>query len=747
MDQRRASLRIQFETNPIKFQSRQLRPWLSRRFHCVVVPTFLWRCNRTMPCTDSAPDAASTDPVTAFMQDLPPGDTDEDYDAADHNNMFLSYFPSEELLGESAPSFVRPALLNWIVNNVSDGTAPTADRLRQAFVALQRSTMRPLPFDATPTTPANVGDRGLGVKRLSYEGFTGGNLTPGLNETINFGSNDPVYLAAKLQELARALAGRDDDGDGVIDSWDVDNDGDGEVDSVWIDAGLPLTQTPDGRLVKPLVSYKVEDLGGRVNINLAGNIVQARNFVNNSMTGPVQLPGRNRVLTVDPSVAPNLIYTNIPGTPPPRSEASQDGLPNGFGYGPAEIDLRQLFAMDGSGAAYGTVAVNRQSAIGTTYAATNLIRGPQRVIAERLGILSQQYGRVSSEENMNFAAHGRIVTPPGQLFDPVASLNQGTTPPPASLPIRISNDMRGLLRNPNRPNLHNYSHPQGLPVDAYGRGSVALGVGGETVVGSTSHIVTNGGPDAGDASDDPYEFDNNAVSEPDRPFTYADLEPLLNDAGLDRDLLSNRLVNLIEGYHNDPSLDTDVLENLRQALAESMTTSSNSAATVRGSLPAEFADDLATVRRNPLNPAPSTVQVSAANAARSPQEYFKLAFQIENSTFQSQQINAILWELMPDDLREGRKFNLNRPFGNGYDDDGDFAIDEDQNGVFTTGSVADAFSNTHLVGANNQATPYTTARGTTTPGELHNNTPVNLPTIPPRLNVSPRISSHAICMS
>ena len=48
----------------------------------------------------------------------------------------------------------------------------------------------------------------------------------------------------------------------VVGPWDVDNDGDGVDDSVWVDIGLPVQQTEDGRFYKPLVAMLVEDLDG-----------------------------------------------------------------------------------------------------------------------------------------------------------------------------------------------------------------------------------------------------------------------------------------------------------------------------------------------------------------------------------------------------------------------------------------------------------------------------------------------------
>ena len=52
----------------------------------------------------------------------------------------------------------------------------------------------------------------------------------------------------------------------------MDNDGDGVPDSVWVDLGLPVRATADGRLYKPLFAILCVDLDGRLNLNAHGNV-------------------------------------------------------------------------------------------------------------------------------------------------------------------------------------------------------------------------------------------------------------------------------------------------------------------------------------------------------------------------------------------------------------------------------------------------------------------------------------------
>src|SRR5262249_38132062 len=94
----------------------------------------------------------------------------------------------------------------------------------------------------------------------------------------------------------------------ITGPWDVDNDGDGTPDSIWVDLGLPVQSTSDGRTYKPLFAILCVDMDGKLNLNAHGNIAHI--------------------------YPPGPITGAIAGLPPAGTTA-----PYGQGFGPAEVSL------------------------------------------------------------------------------------------------------------------------------------------------------------------------------------------------------------------------------------------------------------------------------------------------------------------------------------------------------------------------------------------------------------------------
>jgi len=173
-------------------------------------------------------------------------DADEDYDAADFQNMMLAgliWSPEPPHGGAPRwrvriPSLHRPDLVAYhmaqidssnsnkgfdpSVNWVEALTTNGAGRLRQKII------LRPDPQD-----------------HVSFPNVV---WKPGMDDW----SGNPFFHP-------------------VLGPWDVDNDNDGLTDSIWVDLGAPVQTNEAGKKYKPLFAILCIDLDGRFNLNVHGN--------------------------------------------------------------------------------------------------------------------------------------------------------------------------------------------------------------------------------------------------------------------------------------------------------------------------------------------------------------------------------------------------------------------------------------------------------------------------------------------
>lgn len=138
---------------------------------------------------------------------------DEDYDAVDLENWFLAMQSADGQL--MIPSFHRPAAIRIDAANTTDDWSRTPGWT----------------FDMSRILRPVAGD--------GHDASTFPDLRP--------------------------------DSTGRI-TYDVDNDGDGTTDSVWLDLGYPARRNAQGQLYKPLFSFMVIGLNGRIPLNTAGNL-------------------------------------------------------------------------------------------------------------------------------------------------------------------------------------------------------------------------------------------------------------------------------------------------------------------------------------------------------------------------------------------------------------------------------------------------------------------------------------------
>lgn len=467
-----------------------------------------------------------------------PGDFDESYDAADFNNWFLSHRHDD---GRIIPSFHRPAVINYLLNQQAWSSASTAD-WRNLTVSLSRATFRPLPVAANQLSPTSAAINSR---------FTGSNG--------NFALRTPIQLGAggvnRLDQLAKALIGSPAD----ANPWDVDNDADGIPDSIWIDLRLPLITSPEGKLLRPMIAPMIEDLSGRLNVNTAGNVELANNA---SGINASALWASSR----DPFAEPmNLTTPNA---------ANIAARFQGLGYGPAEISIP---AVD--------VGVSAPpSANGTAIIDASIVAGLLGIRTDRL-----QHGQRS----------------------PVAN----------PLPGRNGADELDVLRTGPRPALHAANVGYGYSQDPFGRSATAMGRNGQLVMAGSGVAGSIAGTN--EAIDDPYELDPTGRLGGDRPYTVEDLEPLLRSNHFDLEMLSTRLRNRVGRL-------TEVHS--------------------------EFANAL------------TTISVSSDVPVLAEHESNTLAGLCEEFGIPVTSTNAIVSDLLAPEFRLGRKLDVNRPFGNGVDD-------------------------------------------------------------------------------
>ncbi|MGI9429917.1 MAG: hypothetical protein ACR2NM_14745, partial [Bythopirellula sp.] len=237
------------------------------------------------------------------------GGSDESYDAVDFQNYMLALVPPnpgdsadpadlalinrgpDDILGTAddrqvvIPSLHRPALINyWRQEVLNAGGA-----LQNDPKLLRRLLLRPNWLDHPTFTGSNP---------------TYANLTSSANPNLD-----------RLRQM-------------IYGPWDVDNDSDGIPDSIWVDFGAPVMENSDGRLVKPLAAVLVVDMDGRLNLNAHGSNEHLKWDLNGDTSTPEDdLP--------TPQTLANGLMSNR--------------LPRGQGYGPAEISLAPLMPLDLSG--------------------------------------------------------------------------------------------------------------------------------------------------------------------------------------------------------------------------------------------------------------------------------------------------------------------------------------------------------------------------------------------------------------
>jgi hypothetical protein len=253
--------------------------------------------------------------TTAEFSDYRLGGANEGYDVPDYQNMALAAQlsnPTTRQLQYVIPSFHRPALINYWINNRS--VLPLINWKQK----LRQMLLRPMPWDHPNFTGGNpymalqniLEDGGPGLVNVDDDGdgdidFDDTNNDGIVNWEEELFWYDPVNDIIHDNEFA--IMPR-------IDNfpWDIDNNGDGHPDSVWVDMGFPIQTDSSGRQYKPLFAILCADMDGRLNLNAHGNQMH---YLANGTNADVPLAGGG----------------------------TSAGFPRGSGFGPAEINLGGLF--------------------------------------------------------------------------------------------------------------------------------------------------------------------------------------------------------------------------------------------------------------------------------------------------------------------------------------------------------------------------------------------------------------------
>jgi hypothetical protein len=580
------------------------------------------------------------------------GGADEDYDAADWNNMLLGLaLDPRDVTGTLSagsqsttinfppyPSLHRPELVQYWMNTVAAGTTnfstfllqTSASGTNSANLALARQmTMRPIGYAGVPNVSSPPNPQII----VDHPNFTGSNSNPNTNTTTAAVGFDPIN-----------------------GPWDVDNDGDGIADSVWVDLGAPVQTAPDGTTYKPLFAIRVLDMDGRLNVNAHGSSAQTENAYTSA----------NPVAAHFPTTAGGSVATLAPNI---VASGNTQNPTVGSGYGTADVNLQPLYT--------------EQSAPTSNYQA--LLAGN--------ATYDGRYGEAGPSP----------ATAPTTAYDSTKEPSGST---PAYAGATNSNDSEktasalGLVKHWEFP-FPGYATMLtafGSAPDLWGRAFTALDVGGAPVTPmmsgttlatqfpSTSSTWQGGLGGQYDTLNNPYLLNLSRTTirgarttgATDNPFTPAELERLLRGYDSDSGSLAPRLATLLGVTPASPSL-TALLR--RQVTTDSWDLPSPNFLT------ANTFSALAHATGQPPSPYPF---------ASSPVDLLELQFlaggfygtqaapgtpdpmlaggSAVHPAWNNFSIQAQL--MLPPELLAGQRFNINRPFGNGRDDDQDGVVDE-----------------------------------------------------------------------
>ena len=150
----------------------------------------------------------------------------------------------------------------------------------------------------------------------------------------------------------------------------------GGNDSIWIDAGFPVMTTPDGRKYKALIAPLILDLDGRINLNVAGNLMQRDPANPNFTADHASNQGWGRWEINPKKLIENYAGGSPPGSPNNPLNITQTPFPSSDPVVPENEFLRLLsFAVpsieNGTIGSAGLPNSTKSAALNSTFAVDN----------------------------------------------------------------------------------------------------------------------------------------------------------------------------------------------------------------------------------------------------------------------------------------------------------------------------------------------------------------------------------------
>jgi len=295
-----------------------------------------WKPSRTVTV---GPQLTSYNSASTSFEDVI-GSSNEGFDVPDYHDHWLAFQAETNEVNSTTgrreplvqsqiiPSYHRPELVNYIANYMNGLTGGTTleNQLRiiRLITLIDYACSRPLGYslrNCPAPYPKDI------KKDVGFTGRIDSFAIPTLDIDVGAWPSNTSDVTAVQNWVAALTAGNA----GSPVQWDVDNDADGVADSVWVVPNLPLITSPEGKHLKVLAANLILDLDGRLNVNAAGDQyhVDASRNANQYQTRAFKAldNGFGRV---------------IPGM------TQGAFLPQGLGFGPADISLASLDRTIGS---------------------------------------------------------------------------------------------------------------------------------------------------------------------------------------------------------------------------------------------------------------------------------------------------------------------------------------------------------------------------------------------------------------